>query len=564
ANSNGGVTGGTAANNGGVTTGIDTTPPCVGAECVDIEPCTEAPCGSADAPPVASPTTRFARLTHRQWENTVRDLLRLSARPNVASTFIPDATSVGFSTNTESLDVSPELWADYQRGSEVVADRIASDAGLLGAIMPANMPDGYEARKAAFLGDFLPRAFRRPVSDTDMARYNTLFDVADAQLERDDPFVAGVEMTLRAVLQSPHFVFRVELSEQTDGQGRIPLNGYEVASRLSFALWDTMPSDELLDAAGRGELSDVEQIRGWIARMLEDSRAHELVGTFHEEMLRTNLYADLTKNSDRYPEFTADTGLYMRMEIQHFIEDTIFDQNGGFVDLLTSRRTFVNANLASIYGVEGDFTDEFTAVELDPDQRSGLLTRIGFLAVNSSALEQDPIHRGVFVAHDMLCKVLPAPPDNVPPVPANIGNTVRERVNAHTGPGTCGAGCHSTLINPPGFAFENYDALGRYQTEENGFPVDAADVFVIDGTEVSWNNAVEFSDLLATAFEANACYTRHWLEYVYGRSATPADERLIAPVAQASRQELFSVQDILMALLLSDAFLTRAAEEETL
>lgn len=526
-------------------------------------PCTQIPCEGEGAAVAPSPSPRFARLTHRQWENTVRDLFHLSQRPNVASTFIPDPTSAGFFVEAEELEVSPELWVDYQRGAETMAARVAADPANIARLMPGGLSPDPQARKEDFLDTFLSRALRRPPTQADLARYGDLYDRAPELLASNDRFLAGVEMTVRAVLQSPHFLYRVERSQSLGEGGRIDLDGYEVAARLSYALWDSMPSDALFEAAANGELNTVEGVRTHIAAMFEDERAQERVLNFHRDLLRTNVYADITKNQERFENFQADTGLYMQIELDLFIESLVFEADGGFNELMTSRQTFVNQNLALIYGLEGEFGDDFTEVTLDAERRSGLLTRLGFLASNATSLEQDPIHRGVFVADHILCKNLPAPPDNVPPLPARSGETVRQRVEAHTGDGTCGEGCHSTFINPPGFAFENFDALGQFQDFESGLPVDASDAFQMDGREQRYENAVEFSQLLSDSFEANACYTRHWLEALYGRRATEVDNRLIAPVAEASRLGQFTIVELVTALLLSDAYLTRPSQEDS-
>ena len=168
----------------------------------------------------------------------------------------------------------------------------------------------------------------------------------------------------------------------------------------------------------------------------------------------------------------------MATETMMFIEEVVFKQNGDLATLLTAPYTFVNAALAPFYGVAGQFGDEFVKVDLDPSQRAGVLTQIGFLASNAGAFENDPIHRGVFMNLQLLCTGLPPPPNMVPPLPPPVdGESLRERITRHTGKGTCGEGCHGTLINPLGFAFENYDPLGRWQTMDAGKPVNAADEF---------------------------------------------------------------------------------------
>lgn len=526
-----------------------------------IEPCISPPCDDPSQQGARpSPSTRFARLTHAQWENTVRDLLYLDAPTGISSTFIGDPSSEGFSTNTEVMRVSPELWEDYQRGAESVASLLAEDPALLARLMPAGAPSAaqdFAGARDAFLTHFGRRVFRRPLTAEQLARYQVLFDEASALLLGDDPFVDGVVLTVRAMLQSPHFVYRAELGDEVI-DGTVRLDGYEVATRLSYGLWNTMPDDALLELAGRGGLDDLEGVAQVVKAMIADERARDTVRAFHAELLHTDTWLDIAKDPGRYPEFDpATSGRAMRTELEHFVDHVVFETRGSYGDLLLDPTTFVNQNLADIYGLTGDFApNEFTRVTLDPTQRAGLLTRLGFLAKNANAFVHDPIHRGVEVAHQIICAPLPSPPDNVTPVPGN-GNTMRERVDRHTGLGTCGEGCHSTMINPAGFAFEHYDALGRFQVLDNGFPVDAADSYVLDGERWPYDGAVEFSQVLASSLQVHRCYAGHWLEFVYGRRLTNRDSPLLRGIAAASRDGELSIQDLVTALVLSGAFLER-------
>src|SRR5690606_6559305 len=184
--------------------------------------------------------------------------------------------------------------------------------------------------------------------------------------------------------------YRTELSDEAEN-GKVRLDGYEVASRLSYSLWNSMPSDALLDAAEAGELETLTGVHNWIERMLDDPRAREMTLAFHNEMLHTEEYTDITKDTNRFPEFVPQSGAYMQTEMEMFIADIIFDQDGSYNDLLLTPSTFVNDNLAAIYGLDGTYDENFVKVELDPTQRAGLLTRLGFLAKNATATQHDPI-----------------------------------------------------------------------------------------------------------------------------------------------------------------------------
>lgn len=503
--------------------------------------------------------SRFPRLSHTQWENTVRDLLRLDDRPGLSSSFTGDPLGGVFDNNETVMQVTPGLWADYQIAAEELSALVTADPAKLERILPADSGD-QAARARQFIEELGRRAFRRPLSEAEIGSYVALFDGAKDVLTDIDPFTAGVQLVLQALLQSPFFVYRVETSEAPREDGLIPLSGYENATNLAYFLWNTMPDDALLDAAAAGELSTPEGVRAYAEQMLADPRAREVVGSFHGQLYDYERYLDLNKDPELYPQFTPEMGEDMQREAELFVESVVFDREGGLVDLLTAPTTFVNDRLAAVYGLEGEFTADFQEAELDPAERAGILTRLGFLAANGTARQPDTIHRGVFVNLRVLCAALPSPPNNVTPLPASNEGTNRDRVNAHTGPGTCGAGCHGTMINPIGFAFENYDAIGGWRTTDNGLPVNAAAEYQFTGGVQGFANAVELSKIIAESEDAHRCYAKHWAEFTLGRDVTIKDEPLLARLTEDSRGGA-PVKELILKLVESDAFLTRAPVE---
>ncbi|WP_437963389.1 DUF1592 domain-containing protein [Sorangium sp. So ce260] len=502
----------------------------------------------------------FPRLSHAQWENTVRDLLRLDDRPGLSASFTTDPLGGVFDNNEAALLVTPGLWGDYQLAAEELAAMVTADEGKLDRIVPADLPAGPEARAQAFIERFGERAFRRPLTDDERDTYLALFHRGKELFDGEDPFVAGVRAALGAFLQSPHFVYRVEIGAGPAKGGLIPLSGHEIATKLSYLFWNTMPSDELLAAANAGELSTSEAVRATAEGMLEDPRARDVVGAFHRQLYDYEQYHDLNKDQGLYPEFVPEMGDDMQREAELFVEHIVFDKEGGLTDLLTSRAAFVNDHLAAIYGIEGDFSSEFEQVELGEAERSGLLTRLGFLASKATARQPDSIHRGVFVNLRILCAALPPPPDDATGLPPGEKATNRERVEAHTGKGTCGEACHGTMINPAGFAFEHYDAIGRYRTTDNGVPVNAADVYRLGGEPRSYADAIEFSQLLAESSEAHACYARRWVEFAHGREVGAKDRELIQELGEASRGGA-STKDLILQVVSSTSFLARVPAE---
>lgn len=514
--------------------------------------------GACDTP---APAARFARLTHLQWENSVRELLRLDGPTGLSDQFTGDTLGGIFDTHTGALKIGSTLWSDYQRAAEELALRATLNADAVSRLLPVDAPEATDARARAFVESFGQRAFRRPLTADEVSRFMSLFELGPALTGVTDPMVGGARITVQAMLQSPFFLYRTELSDVVV-EDAIPLNGYEVAQRLSYALWNSMPDEALFAAAASGSLSTREGVAEQALRMMADPRAREMLSRFHHQLFDLDTVRAVQRDPAKYPGTSSQLGAYLEKETALFVDEVVATQRSNLSTLLTSPTTFVNQELATLYGLDLAGGSDFQKVELPADQRSGLLTRLGFLAAYAHGPDSDPIRRGVFVNLRVLCADLPPPPDNVQPLPNETTGTMRERVTAHTGAGTCGAGCHSGLINPAGFAFEHFDGLGRYRTEDNGLPVNAADTYTLkDGTSISWSDAQAFSQSLARSRQVHRCYAQHWAEYLFGRNELAEDERLVERLTEAS-MEGAPVQDIVLEVVTSRSFLTRSAAEE--
>ena len=343
-----------------------------------------------------------------------------------------------------------------------------------------------------------------------------------------------------------------------------PLTQHELATRLSYFLWDTMPDDDLAAAAAGGTLEG-EELRAQVDRMLDDPRADAVLQDFFWQWLQLNggrlhhALEDTSKDDTLYPEYGPELQAAMRTELEALVRD-VFERGGSFEDLLTTRRAYVNGPLAEIYGVEGPTSaDEWEWVELDPGERAGLLTRAAFLTVFSSATVQSPIRRGVFVVEEMFCNELGPPPPNASDVVVDGGDdgdglrTVREDVAVRTSTGTC-AGCHS-LINPIGFSFEHYDGIGRFRTHEvtSGLPLDASGL--LQGTDVdgALTDATDLSTRIASSPRARACFADRWFVRAMGRAPAPLDTCSVEAIAERF-QESGSMRELLIAIVESDSF----------
>jgi hypothetical protein len=518
-----------------------------------------AACGNdvrSSAPP--SMADRFPRLTHAQWEATVQDLFHFSDMTGLSSTFTPDPQLGRFDNNIARLTTTSGLWRDYQLAAETIAGRVVTDPQLYSQLVP----DPTTADARAFVTSFGLRAFRRPLTDDEINRYTELFNAAAPVFPAHDAFTAGVRQTIAGMLQSPFFLYRTELSTTKVGIG-IPLNSYEIASRLSYLFWNSMPDDELFAAAQAGKLLDAEGVREEASRLFDSPRAKAQFRNFHFQAFKVQSYSDLDKNTTVFPNWRKEVGGMMQEETLRFLDNVVASE-GGIADLLTSTKAYVNADLAKIYGLPGTFpADQYQEVELDSTVRAGLLTRAGFLAKNATLTESDPIHRGVSINIDIICRKITAPP-NIPDDLVRTGNTTREKITSITGEGTCGEGCHHTIINPIGFAFENFDALGQYRTTDNGYPVDSAATYAFaDGRTISYTNAVDLSKQLAELPEVHACYTQQLLEFMLGRDLQQVDQVVVRDLAQQSLHDRLSIKDLVLSVVASNTFRARAIQIET-
>ncbi len=508
-------------------------------------------------PPAAVlvPTARMARLSHAQWANTVKDLLKLADISDIEPGVTGDAV-VGFDNDVESLFVAEALRADLATAAVKLAQKVAGDTAALTRLMPANAPTDLAGKARSFITTVGQRAYRRPLAAAETTEATTLFNQGPTLYPGVDAFAAGANLVLQFFLQSPHFLYRSELSTAVVN-GRVPLNDYEVASKLSYALGNTMPDDTLFAAAAAGQLKMPANVVAQATRILTSELGAAGRDHLHFQVLRLGTYDGITRDQTAFPDFTTATPAAMRQESLSFLR-WIFDQGYGVKQIYTAPVGFVNKVLAPIYQVTGTFTDQFTKVDLDPARRSGLLTQAGFLSSYAIGNDPDSIHRGVFVNQRILCFNLPPPAANATPLVApQPDQTNRERIEATTGNGTCGQGCHSTWINTAGFAFEAFDAIGKFRTMDRGKPINSADTYPFTDGAKSYTNAVEFSKAVSESTQAHACYTRNWLTYINGRPVAPAEAPLADYWALVSRAGQLSMKDMILAMVTSETFVNR-------
>ncbi len=513
---------------------------------------------ATDARP--APAGRFARLTHTQWENSVRDLLKLSALSGLSQTFPADARSAGFLFDNHelSLETDQVLGSAYASAAEALAERVTSDAALLSRLLPPSSGSDREWARA-FITRFGERAFRRPLEPSEVEAFGQLYDQGGSLYDDVSGVASGIRVVLEAMLQSPHFLYRVEGSTRAVG-ATIPLSDFEVGQRLSYLFTNSTPDDELLAVARAGQLRTPSAVRAQATRLLGTSAARSALVGFHGQLLDFEKFEGISPSPRAYPGVSPSFAEDVLTSSQLFIEDLVLTQAGNFEDLMTSNQAFVNADLARVYGLTGSFGQSFVKVALPEDERRGIFNQLGFLAANATSVQPDPIHRGVFIATRVLCLGIAAPPDGVPPLPPVTSGTNRRVVENHTQSSPVCQACHQQLINPFGFPFENYDATGAYRQTDNGEPVDARSTPFIDGAPVSIQNSVELAEALAASEQAHECFVSHLVEYAFGRSHGRLDQALIDSLTAASRGGA-PIGELLVRVAESPAFMTRSTEE---
>lgn len=491
---------------------------------------------------VAAPAP-LRRLTNEEYDNTVRDLLGMSDRP--AAGFPPDEAVGGFENNTVT-PISQTGVERYMEAAEALAARAVQHLDALSPCSSGAQPASCAER---FLDTFGRRAYRRPLEPRERAALLALFD---AELARTG-YVHAIELVLTAMLESPSFLYRAEPADGATAARA--LSGYELATRLSYFLWASTPDDALLDAAETGTLETVDGLERAARRLLADPRAKDGVRSFHRQWLDLRVLDTASKSAAQFPAFTPELKAAMVEETLRFSTYAVFQGGDTVATLLTSRRSFVNAGLAKLYGVPAPEGSDFQLVELPTRQRSGLLTQASLLAALSSADETSPILRGKFVRERLLCERIAPPPPGVaaqfPPFDPKLSR--RQRFARHSSDESC-AFCHHTL-DPPGFAFEHYDAMGAWRTVDGAFPVDATGVLTgTDDADGPFDGVVELGARLAASDQVRRCIATQWFRAAVGRVERPEDAPSLDAAFLGFRRAGFDVRELLVAIVRSDAF----------
>lgn len=390
---------------------------------------------------------------------------RVSPTFVITTPFPPDDSSVGYERGV----LISKAWDEAATHAAIeVANHVVKDLDRLTRSKPADT--NRVAKLESFCHDFVAAAFRRPLSD-EQKRLHVTTQFKNAKKPED-----AVTRVVLLALKSPRFLYLgLENSKPDD---------FEVAARLSFGLWDSLPNRDLTKLATQGALHTREQVNEQARRMLADPRAHSKVQYFLQQWLQMNRADDISKDAQLYPGFTPEIIADLRTSLNIFLEDAVWNGTSDYRKLLLADHLFLNNRLAQFYGVNTNASDDFVKVKFDAKQRSGIVTHPYLLAEFSYQKSTSPIHRGVFLTRNIVGRALKPPPMAQTFKDADFAPnlTMREKVVEMTRPAAC-QGCHS-VINPLGFSLEHYDAVGRFRTRENGKPINAASDYTTDDGEI--------------------------------------------------------------------------------
>jgi cytochrome c553 len=481
---------------------------------------------------------------HLMWkllQQAAEDIPARNLSPNrfpetfvLATPFPPDDRSVGYERGTSIS----KAWEQATTDAAIeVAGYVAAHLRELSGVED-NAPDR-GPRLRAFCRRLVERAFRRPLTEAQQRLY------IDRQFDRARDLDTAVKRVVLLVLQSPRFLYR----EITGGR-----DAYDVAARLSFGLWDSLPDAALLEAAAKGQLSSPEQVTRQAERMVTDLRAHAKLRAFFFQWLKVETHPDLAKDSGRFPGFDRALASDLRTSLDLFLEDLLWSPESDFRQLLLSDSLYLNGRLARFYGADLPANAPFQKVSLKTQERAGILTHPYLTATFAYTAESSPIHRGVFIARSILGRALRPPPEAFVPLPADLHPqlTTRERVALQTKPQACFA-CHG-MINPLGFTLERFDAVGRFREQEKGRSIDATGAYQTrTGKVVKFAGVRDLATFLAGSDEVQEAFVEQLFHYLIKQPIRGYGPRKLSDLRQSFADNHYNVRKLMVAIVTTAA-----------
>jgi hypothetical protein len=512
----------------------------------------------ANAPPDPGRVT-VRRLNRSEYNNVIRDLMHLDFKP--AKDFPADDSGYGFDNIGDVLSVSPLLLEKYLSAAEEIAAQAVAVPSRGKPLSPTRLTEFQKQyfkypipadnrRRIAedFAREFMRRAYRREVSSEEIKNVLVL---ARQAVDAGGSFEEGVRLAVQAVLISPRFLFRWELDGAPDNPRAVrSLNEYELASRLSFFLWSSQPDDQLLRYANRGQLR--KNLGKELERMLKDAKAQSFVENFAGQWLELRNLDVYQPDKKLFPTFTPALRSDMRRETE-LLFSHIMGGNRSVLELLSADYSFVNARLAAHYGISDVKGESFRPVSLRGTFRGGILGHASILTITSDPNRTSPVKRGKYVLENILGTPPPAPPPDAPPLSetGKITGTLREQFVKHRQDPAC-ASCHK-VMDPIGFAFENYDAIGRYRTKDNSLPIDASGKLE---TGEPFGNAADLRSILLNQKREyfTRCITEKMLTYALGRGLEYYDKRTIDGIVARLKGNNYRFNELVQGIVSSLPF----------
>lgn len=470
------------------------------------------------------------RLSHLQYDNAIRDLLGDDTRP--ARAFVPEEVAYGFSNNAAALVTTELLAEQYLAAAHEVAQR--ATLAVDGLVSCAPGQQGTETCARAFVERFGRRAFRRPLDATQIER---LLDVYRGGVEAQG-FALGIQLALETMLLSPWFLYRVETGEPVPGRDDlVALDPWELAARLSFLLWSSVPDDTLLDAAQAGELSTAAQLASQAERMLDDPRAVAVVADFHRQLLGLSALPAVSRDPARFPGLDDAVLDAMLGQADAFVAHVVLEDDARLPTLLGARYTFADETLASFLGLPVPYGAGVHKIDLPASSsHAGLLTLAGSMTTHAGYAEPSVVQRGKLVRERLLCETVPPPPDDLELDPE------LDRLDDPA----CRS-CHEQL-DPIGVGFSAFDAVGREHSDLDG------DGEILGGpAEGAFAGPPGLAAHLAEQTQVHRCLVAQWFRYAFGRRHDDVDECTLARLQAAFDADL-SVRDLLVEITRTDAF----------
>jgi len=493
------------------------------------------------------------RLSYAEYQATTKDLL---GSLKTADTLLTrDPAAHGFENQAQLLNPSPLLVEQY---GDAAIDAGLKVLGAMGVTVPCAPKSAAEEKTcgATFVAKFGAQVFRRPLTTEETTDYTTFFETERGKSD----FKGAVQLTTEVLLQSPQFLYRLELGDTaTVAADRLGLTQYEIASRLSYLLLGSEPDAALLDAAAAATLGGADVRETQARRLLQDPRAGTMMVEFHRQWLDLDRIDREPKDPTTYPKYNDALKSAIREESDRFVRKIMWQGTGTIASFLTSADTMVNAPLAALYGVSAPVAGWADAT-LSSTERAGFLTRANFLTNRAHKLEGSPPLRSVFIRDRLLCMPPLMPPANAdlsePKASAGAAvKTNRQLFEARIAPAACN-GCHG-IINPVGYGLENYDAIGAFRTTDNGLPVDASGSVVGTDVDGPFNGGVELSKKLSNSKTVATCVATNWFQYALGRELTDADSCRLAKLNLTLSEAGGDVRELLVSLVKSPEFVFR-------